>query len=127
VDGASLAGLEARLKMDLTIRPAPAFLLVRLNGDRGTSYYTPEWQGLNRKARIVEWLTPEGRAAMARLRLRRTRHEGHEFHGDITARQARRYLAYFHDMGTHVVRSIRHGECLFQVFEANGDLLPGLK
>ncbi|HVQ08898.1 MAG TPA: hypothetical protein VMS43_10745 [Allosphingosinicella sp.] len=125
--GKSLADLEARLKIDLTIRPAPAFLLVRLSGSRGTSYYTPEWQGLNRKTKIMQWLTPEGRNAMARLRLREMRKEGAEFHGDITARQARRYLGYFHDMGTHIIRSISYGECLFQVFEANEDLLPGLK
>ena len=125
--GASLAELEARLKMDLTARPAPAYLLVRLTGSRGTVYYTPEWQGLNRKAKIVDWLTPEGRNAMARLRLRDMRHEGPELYGDITARQARRYVEYFHDMGTHIVRSVRYGESLFQVFEANEDLLPGLK
>jgi hypothetical protein len=125
--GTSLAELEARLKMDLAIRPAPAYLLVRLNGSRGTSYYTPEWEGLNRKIKVMQWLTPEGRAAMARLRLREMRREGTEFYGDITARQAGRYLGYFHDMGTHVVRSISYGERLFQVFEAKEDLLPGLK
>lgn len=125
--GASLAGLEARLKMDLTVRPAAAYLLVRLTGIRGTGYYTPEWLGLNRKTKIVEWLTPEGRNAMARLRLAEMRHEGREFYGDFTVRQARRYLGYFHDMGTHIVRSLIYGESLFQVFEANEDLLPGLK
>jgi hypothetical protein len=127
MDGHSLAGLEARLKMDLTIRPAPAYLLVRLTGSRGTSYYTPEWHGLNRKTKVLEWLTPEGRAAMARLRLRGMRHEGHEFHGEVTARQARRYLEYFGEMGTHLVRSVSYGERLFQVFEVNGALLPALR
>ena len=125
--GRSLAALEARLNMDLTIRPAPAFLLVRLLGSRGTRYYTPEWQGLNRKNKIVEWLTPAGRAAMARLRLRDMRHEGSEFYGDLTARQAGRFIAYFHDLGTHLVRSLRFGEQLFQVFEASADHLAGLK
>jgi len=125
--GKSLATLEARLKVDLTIRPAPAFLLVRLIGSRGIRYYTPEWHGFNRKTKIVEWLTPEGRAAMARLRLREMRHEGSEFYGDLTARQARRFIEYFHDLGTHVVRSLSHGEQLFQVFEANADHLAGLK
>lgn len=125
--GESLADLEGRLKMDLTIRPAAAHLLVRLTGSRGTRYYTPEWQGLNRKARIVEWLAPEARNAMARLRLRGVRREGAELYGDITARQARRFLAYFDDMGTHIVRSVEYGERLFQVFEANAELLPELK
>jgi hypothetical protein len=125
--GTSLAELETRLKMDLTVRPASAYLLVRLTGSRGTVYYPPEWQGLNRKARIVEWLTPEGRNAMARLRLSEMRHEGAEIHGDITARQARRFLGYFDEMGTHLVRSLSYGERLFQVFEANEERLPGLK
>lgn len=125
--GGSLAELESRLKMDLTVRPAPAYLLVRLTGRRGTVYYPPEWEGLNRKPKILEWLTPEGRNAMARLRLREMRHEGIEFYGDITARQARRYVGYFHDMGTHVVRSLGYGERLFQVFEATEALLPGLR
>jgi hypothetical protein len=125
--GHSLAELEARLGMDLTVRPAAAHLLVRLNGRRGTRYYTPEWQGLNRKIKIMQWLTPEGRNAIARLRLRDMRHEGREFYGDITARQARRYVGYFHDLGTHVVRSISYGERLFQVFEVSEDLRPGLR
>ena len=123
----SLAELEARLKMDLTVRPAAAYLLVRLSGRRGTRYYTPEWQGLNRKIKIMQWLTPEGLHAQVRLRLHETRHEGYEFHGDITARQARRYLDYFQDMGTHVIRSISYGERLFQVFAVNADSLPGLR
>jgi hypothetical protein len=125
--GNALPELEARLRMDLTVRPAAAHLLVRLNGRRGTRYYTPEWQGLNRKTKIMQWLTPEGRNAMARLRLREMRHEGREFYGDITARQARRYVGYFHDLGTHIVRSISYGERLFQVFEVSEGLLPGLR
>ena len=125
--GRSLAALEARLTMDLTIRPAPAFLLVRLVGSRGTRFYTPEWHGLNRKIKILEWLTPEGRAAMARLRLRGMRQEGSECHGDLTARQARRFIDYFHDMGTHVIRSLHYGEQLFQVFEVDADHLAGLR
>jgi hypothetical protein len=125
--GNSLAELEARLKMDLTLRPAAAYLLVCLTGRRGTRYYTPEWEGLNRKPKIMQWLTPEGRNAMARLRLRDMRYEGPEFYGDVTARQARRYVSYFHDLGTHIVRSITYGERLFQVFEVNADLLQGLK
>jgi hypothetical protein len=125
--GNSAAELQARLKMDLTVRPAAAYLLVCLNGTRGIRYYTPEWQGLNRKTRIMQWLTPEGRNALARLRLCEMRHEGPEFHGDITARQARRYLGYFHDLGTHIVRSISYGERLFQVFEVNEHVLPGVR
>lgn len=125
--GNSLAGLEARLTMNLTTRPAAAYLLARLDGRRGARYYTPEWEGLNRKLRIMRWLTPEGRNALARLRLHGMRHEGGEFHGDITARQARRYLGYFHDLGTHVVRSISYGERLFQVFEVDGARLSGVR
>jgi len=125
--GNSLAALEARLKMDLTVRPAAAYLLACLNGRRGTRHYTPELQGLNRKIKIMQWLTPEGRNAMARLRLREMRHEGPEFYGDVTARQARRYLGYFHDLGTHIIRSISYGERLFQVFEVNADFLSGLR
>jgi len=125
--GNSLAELEARLEMDLTRRPAPAYLLARLSGKRGTRYYTPEWQGLNRKAKIIEWLTPEARNAMARLRLRDARHEGSELYGDVTARQARRYLGYFHDFGTHIVRSASYGELLFQVFEIDGDNLAAVR
>jgi hypothetical protein len=125
--GNSLAELEARLKIDLTVRSGAAYLLVCLKGTRGTRYYTPEWQGLNRKTKIMQWLTPEGRNAMTRLRLCEMRREGHEFYGDITARQARRYLGYFHDLGTHIIRSISYGERLFQVFEVNEDLLPGLR
>lgn len=125
--GNSLAELEAQLRMDLMVRPSAAYLLVRLDGRRGTRYYTPEWQGLNRKIKIMHWLTPEGRNAMARLRLTDMRHEGPEFYGDIAAPQARRYLRYFHDLGTHLVRSISYGERLVQVFEANEDFLPGLR
>lgn len=127
MEGQPLAELEARLGLDLRHRPAPAFLLVSLTGSRGTRYYPPEWEGLNRKSKIIKWLTPEGRAAMARLRLQAMRHERIEFYGDITARQARRYVQYFGEMGTHLVRSIHYGERLFQVFEANPDFLPGLR
>lgn len=122
----SLRNLEQRLCMDLTVRPAPAHLLLRIAGPRATGYYTPEWQGANRKTRIQEWLTPEGRAAMARLRVD-MRRCGSEFHGDVTARQAQRYVDYFAEMGTHVVRSITCGGLLFQVFEVNADLLGSLR
>lgn len=127
IESASLAELEQRLGMDLTTQPAPAYLLVRLTGCRGTRYYTPEWEGLNRKVRILAWLTPEGRAAMARLRLDGMRYQGTEFHGDVFARQVQRYLDYYDTMGTHLVRSIRYGEQLFQVFAVNGNLLPALR
>ncbi|ORE92723.1 hypothetical protein [Aurantimonas sp. 22II-16-19i] len=125
--GQDLSDLEARLGLDLSLRPAHAHLLVRLGGRRGTATHTQEWLGLNRKVRILQWLTPEGRAAMARLRLREMRREGAELHGDVTARQAGRYLAYFEDFGTHVVRSITYGERLFQLFEVSGDLLASLR
>lgn len=122
----SLRNLEKRLCMDLTVRPAPAHLLLRIAGPRATGYYAPEWQGANRKTRIEEWLTPEGRAAMARLRVS-MRRCGSEFHGDVTARQAQRYIDYFAEMGTHVVRSLTCGGLLFQVFEVNADLLGSLR
>lgn len=126
--GQSLAGLEDRLTFPLSERREAgsdvAYLLVRLQGQRGTRYYTPDWQGLNRKLRILHWLTPEGRHALARLRLRGMRHEGVEFFGDITARLANRYLGMFEGFGTHVVRSIRYGACLFQVFEVAAKAVP---
>ncbi|WP_413207808.1 hypothetical protein [Rhodospirillum sp. A1_3_36] len=127
MDPHALATLGARLSLDLTERPAAAFLLARLRGRRGTLYYTPEWEGLNRKHRILRWLTAEGRRALARLRVDELRQEGHEFHGDVTARQAARYLSYFQDFGTHVVRSLTYGEQLFQVFAVRNDLLPALR
>lgn len=126
--GQSLAGLEERLTIPLTCsRPETAYLLVRLVGRRGTRYYTPDWEGLNRKLRILHWLTPEGRKALARLRLRGMRHEGVEFYGDLSARLAKRYLGAYEAFGTHVVRSISYGACLFQVFEVAGAVVSGVR
>ncbi|MBB4952326.1 hypothetical protein H4S14_000368 [Agrobacterium vitis] len=123
----SLAELETRLKIDLTQGHAPAYLLARLKGIRHTQHYTPELRGLNRKIKIMQWWTPEGRNAMTRLRLQRMRMEGAEFHGDFSAHNAKRYLAYFQDFGTHIVSSLTIGDMLFQVFEVNGNLLQSLK
>jgi len=122
-----LSGLEDRMGLELRDRPGGGYLLAALRGQTETAWFTPEWLGLNRKLRIRDWLTPAGRHAMARLRLVEMRREGHELYGDLTARQAARYLDYFESFGTHLVRSITRGACLFQVFELDPALLPGLR
>jgi hypothetical protein len=106
---------------------AQSYLLVRIKGHRGTRYFQPELIGLNRKQRITEWLTPRGRKAMARLRLHDTWSEGPVVRGDITARQALRYLGYFEQLGTHILGSLGFGDLLYQVFEVADDQADALR
>lgn len=109
--------------LGLPLEAGQLYLLVRLRGLRDPVYYTPEWQGLNRMKKLHDWLSPEGRHAMARLRLAAMRRDRHLLLGDVTARQASRYLEYFHRFGTHILRSLQHGDILFQVFR----VAPGMR
>ena len=100
---------------------APGFLLVQLQADRSVQHFSPEHQHINRKRKITNFLNDKGRHAMARLRLREMRKIGVNFHGDFTARQAQRYLKYFDDFGTHVIKTLKIGELLWQIVALSPD------
>lgn len=122
-----LKNLEKTTGLNVTSNTAPAFMLIRLRGVRSIQYYEPEFYGLNRKEKVMKWLSPEGRKAIARLRLSNMRLEGFDFKSDITARQAGRYLQYFEDFGTHVVTSLTYGEQLFQIFALEADAVEVIR
>ena len=114
---AGLKALSESTGLNISSNSNSSYLLVRLHGVRAKMIYEPEYYAYNRKVKILNWSTAEGRNALARLRLKNMRRLGYEFTSDITARQARRYLEYFHDFGTHIVSSLTFGEQFYQIFE----------
>ncbi len=106
--------LNELLGIELT--PHKRYLLVTMRREDTRLTHEGIRGGIGRPLGNNTYWTAEGRHAMGRLRTGQRIFDGTAREAVVTARQARRYLDYCHDFGTHFVSRIVAGDALVQVF-----------
>jgi hypothetical protein len=121
-----LVDLGARLGVDLGDADG-GYLLAKMRRVSGVFQHEAEHGGIGRTRRIRTYWTDAGRNAMGRLRVAKREYRGPYRIGEVSARQARRYLAYFYDFGTHFVSKAEVGDLILQIFVCRRDRYRQLK